>query len=724
MGGRLINPGLNIVLLHDVRGAGHFFGATIDVEYNPKLGDDDVFLTNFVEIVENLAGCAVTTSHYPPNFYPQVDGCEDCLLYVMLFAELIASEKAAGAPYPMSREAPMFGADLDCAGTWPLLKYEWYFRSDASQVARRRAFARVLNRRLVNLKAALDTFILATRLYCRPDLDSFNPALACAIHKVIGRDIITNAGQYHQREALPAGGHRATGGSHHRAATDAPWSAPPLARGYGALAGTGSENYDGADSEGSEDINILDDSDDQTGLDDATGGSLSRPLSRANSVYSSSDLGSHLLGAAAHYNTVGLHPGGYAHGFTDYTSDDDDAVSDLPGLDIDESTLTPERYPAIANTLVTNVRAQFAGDFADDTSNFSPPAAAGPNGRRRKRRDLYNTLSRAMETMMRRDSYGFFTAPVNASEVPEYLTIIEQPMDLGTMRDKIRARLYTSLDQFEADFRLVVDNCKTFNAPDSVYWKAADKLDAWGSPWFAKEATYEHTIDEHGTTTGVAAARIAAIGSNSPSGSSLSKRDTFRGIPADEWKPRTAELSLDPPYHFAADGSWLPTDAPPHPLPVATPRGGGGVPRGFPPLLQPAVATTPAPAAAPASLTDFGTFAYSSTTPIDRDPATFRAKDAPLARLQAAVWGGPLGAAYAASLAQFVTGLPAPVNQWAWARMEALSLNSASVAAFAAARAVGARVPDYVLDAEGGGDTAEEMDVDHDDDDDAEDEWE
>ncbi|KAI9172965.1 hypothetical protein H9P43_007096 [Blastocladiella emersonii ATCC 22665] len=142
----LINPGLNIVLLHDVRGAGHFFGATIDVQ----LGDNDVFLTNFVEIVENLAGCAVTTSHYPPNFYPQVDGC-DCLLYVMLFAELIAYETAAGAPYPLSREAPMFGADLDGAGTWPLLKYEWYFRSDASQVARRRAFAHVLTLLAVGL---------------------------------------------------------------------------------------------------------------------------------------------------------------------------------------------------------------------------------------------------------------------------------------------------------------------------------------------------------------------------------------------------------------------------------------------------------------------------------------------------------------------------------------------------------------------------------------------
>ncbi|EEC16454.1 bromodomain and PHD finger-containing protein 1, brpf1, putative [Ixodes scapularis] len=60
--------------------------------------------------------------------------------------------------------------------------------------------------------------------------------------------------------------------------------------------------------------------------------------------------------------------------------------------------------------------------------------------------------------------------------VPDYLHYISQPMDFWSMEQKLRRHEYASLDQFEADFRLVVDNCTTYNSKDTPYYRAAVKM--------------------------------------------------------------------------------------------------------------------------------------------------------------------------------------------------------------------------------------------------------
>lgn len=61
-------------------------------------------------------------------------------------------------------------------------------------------------------------------------------------------------------------------------------------------------------------------------------------------------------------------------------------------------------------------------------------------------------------------------------QVPDYLSYITTPMDFWTMEQKVRRHEYASLDQFEADFRLVVDNCTTYNSRDTLYYRAAVKM--------------------------------------------------------------------------------------------------------------------------------------------------------------------------------------------------------------------------------------------------------
>ncbi|KAF9192031.1 hypothetical protein BGZ49_003471, partial [Haplosporangium sp. Z 27] len=62
-----------------------------------------------------------------------------------------------------------------------------------------------------------------------------------------------------------------------------------------------------------------------------------------------------------------------------------------------------------------------------------------------------------------------FMEPVDWEKlmIPDYPKIIKNPMDVGTIRQKLEADEYDSASQFEADIRLVMWNCFKFNAPDN-----------------------------------------------------------------------------------------------------------------------------------------------------------------------------------------------------------------------------------------------------------------
>jgi len=57
-----------------------------------------------------------------------------------------------------------------------------------------------------------------------------------------------------------------------------------------------------------------------------------------------------------------------------------------------------------------------------------------------------------------------FLEPVDGSLVPGYYSVIKEPMDLQTMRNKLDQRKYNNIEEFVGDLKLVVENCKKFNA--------------------------------------------------------------------------------------------------------------------------------------------------------------------------------------------------------------------------------------------------------------------
>ncbi|RKO93773.1 Bromodomain-containing protein, partial [Blyttiomyces helicus] len=69
-----------------------------------------------------------------------------------------------------------------------------------------------------------------------------------------------------------------------------------------------------------------------------------------------------------------------------------------------------------------------------------------------------------------------FLEPVDLQYVPDYMSVIKQPMDFGTMGIKVKRREYPTTDAFKADFELVIKNAMTYNAPGSVYYRSAEKI--------------------------------------------------------------------------------------------------------------------------------------------------------------------------------------------------------------------------------------------------------
>ncbi|OAY61605.1 hypothetical protein MANES_01G202300v8 [Manihot esculenta] len=72
-----------------------------------------------------------------------------------------------------------------------------------------------------------------------------------------------------------------------------------------------------------------------------------------------------------------------------------------------------------------------------------------------------------------------FKEPVDARDVPDYYDIIKDPMDLKTMSKRVESeQYYVTFDMFVADVKRMFANARTYNSPDTIYYKCATRLEA------------------------------------------------------------------------------------------------------------------------------------------------------------------------------------------------------------------------------------------------------
>lgn len=75
-----------------------------------------------------------------------------------------------------------------------------------------------------------------------------------------------------------------------------------------------------------------------------------------------------------------------------------------------------------------------------------------------------------------------FLKPVDTEEVEDYLKFVTDPTDLETMRKKNTLRIFRSADMFKAEMKRMFDNCRAYNAENSVYVKEAGSLEKFIMP--------------------------------------------------------------------------------------------------------------------------------------------------------------------------------------------------------------------------------------------------
>lgn len=93
-------------------------------------------------------------------------------------------------------------------------------------------------------------------------------------------------------------------------------------------------------------------------------------------------------------------------------------------------------------------------------------------------------MGRLLDQLFAKDANEIFAEPVDTDEVPDYKDVVTHPMDLGTMRTKLRDGKYQSLDDMENDFNLMIQNCLAYNNKDTIFYRAGIRMRDQCGPLF------------------------------------------------------------------------------------------------------------------------------------------------------------------------------------------------------------------------------------------------
>ncbi|XP_064120960.1 protein polybromo-1-like isoform X5 [Macrobrachium nipponense] len=89
--------------------------------------------------------------------------------------------------------------------------------------------------------------------------------------------------------------------------------------------------------------------------------------------------------------------------------------------------------------------------------------------------ELFGAVMTAMDPEGRLYSYDFRLLP-SREKYPDYYQIIDRPIDLKTIAQRIMSKKYTNIDELEEDLNLMFNNACAFNEPGSRIFKDARTL--------------------------------------------------------------------------------------------------------------------------------------------------------------------------------------------------------------------------------------------------------
>ncbi|KAL3520111.1 hypothetical protein ACH5RR_018260 [Cinchona calisaya] len=139
-------------------------------------------------------------------------------------------------------------------------------------------------------------------------------------------------------------------------------------------------------------------------------------------------------------------------------------------------------------------------------SNGKPPVLNGCNkrkaelvldGEKEKRRMnpvMKQQCGAILEKLITHPDGWIFKFPVDpvALNIPDYFSIISNPMDLGTIKSKLVSNRYFTAEQFASDIRLTFSNAMLYNPPDNRVHRIAKDLECmFTRRWKLLEAKWE-----------------------------------------------------------------------------------------------------------------------------------------------------------------------------------------------------------------------------------------
>ncbi|XP_059428985.1 transcription factor GTE12 isoform X1 [Corylus avellana] len=98
--------------------------------------------------------------------------------------------------------------------------------------------------------------------------------------------------------------------------------------------------------------------------------------------------------------------------------------------------------------------------------------------RQKMDRSATSQCSTILKKLMSHPAGWVFNQPVDpvVLNIPDYFSVIKNPMDLGTIKSKLVKNMYFGTEEFEADIRLTFSNAMLYNPPDNSVHKMAVEL--------------------------------------------------------------------------------------------------------------------------------------------------------------------------------------------------------------------------------------------------------
>ncbi|CAF1526641.1 unnamed protein product [Rotaria sordida] len=72
-----------------------------------------------------------------------------------------------------------------------------------------------------------------------------------------------------------------------------------------------------------------------------------------------------------------------------------------------------------------------------------------------------------------------FQKPVDIKDVPNYYTIIKDPMDLTTLKTKVMNSKFNTICDYIRDVNKIFNNCRQFNSINSTFSQCANVVDTY-----------------------------------------------------------------------------------------------------------------------------------------------------------------------------------------------------------------------------------------------------